>query len=81
MFSVVCACANGSNSAVSSVNSLFFEYLRNALVFTNFPAAICTVGNLLISGPFLGKQEKFQHSSALPNIKYNCAILFLSCLY
>ena len=25
----------------------------------------------------LSKLEKFQHSSALPNIKYNCAILFL----
>ena len=25
--------------------------------------------------------EKFQHSSAPPNIKYNCVVLFLSQLY
>ena len=37
--------------------------------------------NLLISEPSLGKLEKFQHRSALPNIKYNCALLFWSHLY
>ena len=26
----------------------------------------------------LGILEKFQHSSALPNIKHNCVVLFLS---
>ena len=33
--------------------------------------------NLWISEPFLGILEKFQCSSALPNIKYNCAVLFM----
>ena len=31
--------------------------------------------------PSLSILEKFQHSSALPNIKYNCALLFWSQLY
>ena len=33
--------------------------------------------NLSISEPFLGILQNFQHRSALPNIKYNCAVLFL----
>ena len=37
--------------------------------------------NLWISEPSLGILEKFQHSSDLPNIKYNCALLFWSQLY
>ena len=37
--------------------------------------------NLWILGPSLGILEKFQCSSALPNIKYNCAILFLCQMY
>ena len=37
--------------------------------------------NLWISEPSLGILEKFQRSSALPNIKYNCAVLFWSQLY
>ena len=37
--------------------------------------------NLWISEPSLSKLEKFHHSLALPNIKYNCAILFWSQLY
>ena len=41
-----------------------------------------TVGNLWISCiTSLSKLEKFQHSLALPNIKYNCAVLFWSQLY
>ena len=42
---------------------------------------MCNVGNLRISKASLSKQEKLLHSLALPNIKYNCAILFLSQLY
>ena len=42
---------------------------------------MCTVGNLWISEPSSGILEKFQCSSALPNIKYNCVVLFLSQLY
>ena len=42
---------------------------------------MCTVGNLWISEPSLGILEKFQHSSALPNIRYNCVVLLLSQLY
>ena len=37
--------------------------------------------NLWISEPSLGILEKFQCSSALPNMKYNCAVLFWSQLY
>ena len=37
--------------------------------------------NLKISEPSLGILEKFQRSSARPNIKYNCALLFWSQLY
>ena len=37
--------------------------------------------NLCISEPSLGILEKFQRSSALPNIKYNCVVLFLGKLY
>ena len=42
---------------------------------------MCSVGNLWISEASLSKLEKFQCSSALPNIKYNCAILFLCEMY
>ena len=37
--------------------------------------------NLWISGASLGTLEKFQCSSAAPNIKYNCATLFLCQMY
>ena len=37
--------------------------------------------NLLISESSLGILEKFQRSLALPNIKYNFVVLFLSQLY
>ena len=33
--------------------------------------------NLSISEPFLGILQNFQRRSALPNIEYNCAVLFL----
>ena len=42
---------------------------------------MCTVENLWVSEPSLSKLENFQCSSALLtllNIKYNCAVLFLS---
>ena len=41
----------------------------------------CLLENLLISEPSLGKLKKFQRSSALPNIKCNCVVLFLGQLY
>ena len=44
-------------------------------------STMCTVGNLLISEVSLSKLDKFQCSSALLNIKYNCAVLFWSKLY
>ena len=44
-------------------------------------STMCTVGNLWISETSLSKLEKFQCSSDLPNIKYNCALLFWSQLY
>ena len=42
---------------------------------------MCTFGNLWISDLFLGILEKIQCSFSLPNIKYNCVVLFLSQLY
>ena len=41
-------------------------------------SAMCNVGNLWISEASLSKLEKFQRSSAHPDIKYNCAVLFWS---
>ena len=43
--------------------------------------AMCFAGNLWISEASFGKLEKFQCSSALPNLKYNCAVLFLKEIY
>ena len=37
--------------------------------------------NLSISEPSLGILHNFQRRSALPNIKYNCAVLFLRQVY
>ena len=37
--------------------------------------------NLSISGPSLGILQNFQCRLALPNIKYNCAVLFLRQVY
>ena len=42
---------------------------------------MCSVGNLWISEASLSRLEKFQCSLDLPNIKYNCAILFLCQMY
>ena len=38
-------------------------------------------GDLWISETSLSQLENFQHSLVLPNIKYNCAVLFCSHLY
>ena len=35
----------------------------------------------IISKASLSKLEKFQHSLTLPNVKYNCAVLFWDQLY
>ena len=48
------------------VESWFFLPSIGSLILT-----MCTVGNLWILG------EKFKCSSDLPNIKYNCTVLFL----
>ena len=40
-----------------------------------------SAGNLWILEASLSQLEKFQLSSALPDIKYNCAILFLCEMY
>ena len=39
-------------------------------------STMCTVGNLLMSEASLSKLEKFQCSSAVLHIKYNCIVLF-----
>ena len=52
-----------------------------ALIITDFPTGSeCTVENLWILEILeasLCKLEKIQHSSGLPNKKYNCAVLCL----
>ena len=57
-----------------------------ALIFTDFPTGsgslpCALLENLWISEPSLGILKKMQHSLVLPNIKYNCVVLFLSQLY
>ena len=42
---------------------------------------MCIIGNLYISVATLRQLETFQCRSALPNIKYNCAVLFLRQVY
>ena len=52
------------------------------LIYTDFQQ--CTwflLENLWISKPSLSVLEKFQSNSAVPNIKYNCTILFLCEMY
>ena len=65
----------------------FFIVFGMLLIFTDFPVVRMVethflLENLWISGAFLGTLGKFQHSLALPNIKYNCAIyiIFVSCV-
>ena len=57
---------------------IFPLYLRMALTFTDIPTGS---GALLEISCYqkasLSELEKFQRSSALPNIKYNSSILFL----
>ena len=57
------------------------KILRMALILTDSPAAMSTVRNLWISEPSEGIVERFQRSSALPNIKYNFVVLFLRQMY
>ena len=53
-----------------------------ALIFTDFQTGSgsqpCGMLKSVNIRAILSKLEKFQHSLALPNIKYNCAILFWS---
>ena len=63
----------------------FFQYKDGSDIY-RFPAVYMIethflLENLWISEPSLGILEKFQRSSAVPNIKYNCALLFWSQLY
>ena len=64
----------------------FSSLLRDASDIHRFPTVHMVethflLENLLISEPSLGILEKFQCSSALPNIKYNRAVLFWSQLH
>ena len=52
-----------------------------ALIFTDFPTGSGSQPCALLEETSLSKLEKFQRSSDLPNIKYNCAVLFWSQLY
>ena len=60
----------------------FSSCLRNATDIYRFPIVHMVkthflLENLSISEPSLGILQNFQCRSALPNIKYNCAVLFL----
>ena len=64
----------------------FSSWLRDASDIHRFPALYMVktrflLGNLWISKPSLSILEKFQHSLALPDIKHNCAKLFLCEMY
>ena len=64
----------------------FSSWLKDASDIHRFSALYMVkthflLGNLWISKPSLSILEKFQHSLALPDIKYNCAILFLCEMY
>ena len=64
----------------------FSSWLRDASDIHRFPTLHMVnihflLENLWISKPYLSILEKFQCSLALPNIKYNCAILFLYEMY
>ena len=58
------------------------SYLRDATDIYRFPIVHMVkthflLENLSISEPSLGILQNFQHTLVLPNIKYNCAVLFL----
>ena len=64
----------------------FSSWLRDAPDIYRFPVVHMVkthflLERLCISGASLGILEKFQHSSAVHNIKYNDAILFLCQMY
>ena len=46
-------------------------------MFTDFYQGLSLVKNLWISEQSFGMVDNFQCSTALPKIKYNCAVLFL----
>ena len=59
----------------------FFQYTKGWLWYLQIfqqevVLTMCFVGNLWISEASLSKLENFQYSLALPNLKYNCAVLF-----
>ena len=60
-------------SSILKDGSYIHRFQKVHMVETHF-----LLENLWISEPSLGILEKFQHSSALPNIEYNCALLFWS---
>ena len=57
-----------------------FEILYYAPIFMDFSQCMWLLENHQISEPS-GIVENFKHSSAVPNVKYNCAILFWKELY
>ena len=64
----------------------FFQLSRDASDIHRFPTLHMVethflLENLWISWASLGILEKFQCSSVLPNVKYNCAVLFWSQFY
>ena len=64
----------------------FSSWLRDVPDIYRFPVMHMVkteflLENLWISGASLCLLEKFQCSSAIPNMKYNCAILFLCQMY
>ena len=58
-----------------------FHFTLGWLDISRFSNSHVHCRNLWICEPSWGIMENFQGSSALPNIKYNCVVLFLSKLY
>ena len=49
--------------------------LHNYILYLGEPNTLDT--KIILHNYILSQLEKFQHSLSLPNIKYNCTILFL----
>ena len=58
------------NASQESVGVKFYSKLSNR----KWVSTMCNVGNLWILEASLSKLEKFQHSLAVPDIKYNFII-------
>ena len=65
----------------SSIDLLKYGFDIHRFSNRKWVLTMCSVVNLWISEASPSQLKKFQRSLALPNIKYNCAILFLCQMY